>query len=144
LRLEAGLCLYGHDIDSETTPVEAGLTWALSKARRPGGERAGGYPGADAIFEQLETGAPCRRVGLQPEGRAPVREGVELTDAEGGAVGTVTSGGFGPTVGRPVAMGYVETQLSEVGTRLNAMLRGKAHPIVVTKLPFVEQRYHRA
>lgn len=143
LRLEAGLCLYGHDIDSETTPVEAGLTWALSKARRPGGARPGGYPGAQVVFEQLENGVRCRRVGLQPEGRAPLREGAELTDADGRVVGTITSGGFGPSVGRPVAMGYVETPVAKAGTQLNAMLRGKAHPIVVTKLPFVEQRYHR-
>lgn len=143
LRLEAGLCLYGHDIDSETTPVEAALTWALSKARRADGARPGGYPGAEVVFDQLANGVSCRRVGLQPEGRAPVREGAEISDGDGRVVGTVTSGGFGPSVGRPVAMGYVETPLSKVGTRLNVMLRGQAHPIAVAKLPFVAQRYHR-
>ena len=110
LRLEAGLCLYGHDIDAATTPIEGALTWAIQKVRRAGGDRAGGFPGADIILGQLASGAPRKRVGLLPEGRAPMREGVEIFDAaEGGSnVGQVTSGGFGPTVGGPVAMGYVE------------------------------------
>jgi len=143
LRLEAGLCLYGHDIDTGTTPVEAGLRWALSKARRPGGSRAGGYPGADVIERQLSEGVERKRVGLAPQGRTPVREGAELLDADGNAAGTVTSGGFGPTVGRPVAMGYVSAALSEPGTALTARVRGRDIPVHVHKLPFVEQNYHR-
>jgi len=143
LRLEAGLCLYGHDIDSHTTPVEADLRWALSKARRPGGDRAGGYPGAAVIERQLREGAPRKRVGLAPRGRAPVREGTELLDAEGEAAGVVTSGGFGPTVNHPIAMGYVDTRCSESGALLTARLRGKEMEIAVQALPFVKQNYHR-
>jgi len=143
LRLEAGLCLYGHDIDTHTTPVEAGLEWALSKNRRPGGERAGGYPGAEAIEQQLRDGAPRRRVGLAPEGRAPVRDGAELFDAEREQVGIVTSGGFGPTLGRPVAMGYVNSPLARPGTPLNAAVRGRTVPVNVHALPFVKPKYHR-
>lgn len=143
LRLEAGLCLYGHDIDSRTTPVEAGLRWALSKSRRAGGERAGGYPGAGVIERQLSEGVERKRVGLAPEGRAPVREGTELFDSDGGAAGTVTSGGFGPTVGHPVAMGYVTAGLAEPGTVLTARVRGKDMPVRVHKLPFVKQNYYR-
>jgi aminomethyltransferase len=141
LRLEAGLCLYGHDIDETTTPVEAALRWALSKARRPDGARPGGYPGAEVVLRQLAEGVPRRRVGLRPEGRAPVREGAELVDEAGRTVGRVTSGGFGPSVGGPVAMGYVETELAAAGTRLQAMVRGKAQPVEVSRLPFVEPRY---
>ena len=143
LRLEAGLCLYGHDIDETTTPVEGSLSWALSKARRKGGEREGGYPGADTILRQLEDGPPRRRVGIRPQGRAPVREGCELTDMDGRAVGKVTSGGFGPTVGGPVAMGLVETHLAKPDTALQAVVRGKPQPVAVAKLPFVRQRYYR-
>ena len=143
LRLEAGLCLYGHDIDEATTPVEAALVWALSKARRPGGARPGGYPGAAVIGRQLAEGAARRRVGLRPEGRAPIREGIELTTLDGRPIGRVTSGGFGPTVGGPVAMGYVETASAAPGTKLSAMIRNKAQPCEVVKIPFVEQRYHR-
>jgi aminomethyltransferase len=143
LRLEAGLCLYGHDIDATTTPVEAGLAWALSKARRPGGARPGGYPGAEVVSRQLADGPPRRRVGLRPEGRAPVREGVELADQSGAVVGRVTSGGYGPSVGGPVAMGYVPSAQAQAGTALSAMVRAKAHPVRVATLPFVEQRYHR-
>jgi aminomethyltransferase len=143
LRLEAGLCLYGNDIDTTTTPVEAALTWALSKARRAGGARPGGYPGAEVIGRQLAEGPPRKRVGLRPEGRAPVREGAELTDTDGRTVGRVTSGGFGPTVGGPVAMGYVETASAQPGTALRALVRGKPHPAEVIKLPFVQQRYYR-
>ena len=143
LRLEAGLCLYGQDIDTGTTPVEAALTWALSKARRADGARPGGYPGAEVIMGQLAEGAPRKRVGLKPEGRAPVREGAELVDGEGRGVGRVTSGVFGPSVGGPVAMGYVETAHAKPDTDLQALVRGKPHPIRVAKLPFVQQRYHR-
>lgn len=143
LRLEAGLCLYGHDIDTGTTAVEARLVWAIGKARRAGGERALGYPGAEIVEQQIAAGPARKRVGLLPEGRAPVREGAELQDGEGRAVGHVTSGGFGPTVEAPVAMGYVEAGLASVGTKLNAMVRGKPLPVTIAKMPFVEQRYHR-
>lgn len=145
LRLEAGLCLYGHDIDSETTPVAAGLGWAMQKVRRPGGERAGGFPGADTIFAELENGAALARVGLRPEGRAPMREGVALYDApEGGAeVGRITSGGFGPTVGGPVAMGYLPAAFAQQGGTVWGELRGKRLPLTVTDLPFVPARFKR-
>ncbi|HXH04482.1 MAG TPA: glycine cleavage system aminomethyltransferase GcvT [Candidatus Competibacteraceae bacterium] len=143
LRLEAGLCLYGHDIDTTTTPVEASLTWALSKARRADGARPGGYPGAEVIMAQLAGGVSRKRVGLLPQGKTPVREGAELVDADGRVVGKITSGGFGPTVGGPVAMGYVETALATVGTELAALVRGKPVPVKVARMPFVQQRYYR-
>lgn len=146
LRLEAGLCLYGNDIDTTTTPVAAALEWAVQKVRRTGGARAGGFPGADVILPEFEKGAPRRRVGLAPEGRAPVRAGAELFADETGStpVGIVTSGGFGPTVDRPVAMGYVATRLSQPGTRLFAEVRGKRLPVAVATLPFITPRYKRA
>lgn len=143
LRLEAGLCLYGHDIDPTTTPVEADLAWALSKARRSGGARAGGYPGAATILRQLEAGVTRKRIGLRPQGRMPVREGAELVDADGRVVGKVTSGGFGPSVGAPVAMGYVEAKLAALGTGLNAIVRGQPVPVTLAALPFVPTRYQR-
>lgn len=143
LRLEAGLCLYGHDLDSNTTPIEANLNWALSKARRDQGERPGGYPGANVIHDQQANGADRKRVGLKPQGRAPVREGAELVDHNGNTVGTVTSGGFSPSLGGPVAMGYVSSDLSDPGTALFALVRGKQLDIEVVTLPFVEQRYYR-
>ena len=143
LRLEAGLCLYGHDIDETTTPVQAGLTWAIQKVRRRGGAREFGYPGAGVVDDEMRDGPRRRRVGLKPEGRAPVREGAELADAQGRTVGSVTSGGFGPTVEAPIAMGYVGSEYAAEGVRLTAMVRGKALPIAVAKPPFVEQRYYR-
>ncbi len=143
LRLEAGLCLYGHDIDTGTTPVEAGLTWALSRVRRADGERAGNYPGAEAVFEQLRSGPPRKRVGLAPGGRAPVREGASLSGPDGEPVGHVTSGGFGPSAERPVAMGYVSRTLSAPGTTLGAEVRAKRLDVAVVPLPFVAHRYHR-
>ncbi len=145
LRLEAGLCLYGSDIDTTTTPVEAGLSWAIQKVRRSGGTRAGGFPGHAVILEQLERGPQRRRVGLRPEGRAPVRAGSPLFVAEqGGApVGTVTSGGFGPSLDGPAAMGYLPAGLAEVGTRIFAEVRGKRLPVVVATLPFIPHRYKR-
>ena len=143
LRLEAGLCLYGHDIDETTTPVEAALSWAIQKIRRAGGAREGGFPGAGVILGQIESGASRKRVGLKPTGRAPVREGAEVLDTDGKPAGRVTSGGFGPTIGGPVAMAYVETALAAPGTALQAMVRGKPHPVTVTRMPFVEQRYRR-
>ncbi|WP_417723268.1 glycine cleavage system aminomethyltransferase GcvT [Salipiger sp.] len=145
LRLEAGLCLYGHDIDTTTTPVAAALTWAMQKVRRAGGDRAGGFPGAGVILGELAVGVADKRVGLKPEGRAPMREGVALfeTDAGGTPIGRVTSGGFGPSVGGPVAMGYVPTPLSTPGTRVYGEVRGKRLPVEVVSLPFVTQTYKR-
>ena len=145
LRLEAGLCLYGNDIDTTTTPVEAALEWAMQKARRAGGAREGGFPGAGRILGQLADGASRRRVGLKPEGRAPVRGGAKLfADAEGKTpVGQVTSGGFGPSVDGPVAMGYVDAGHAENGTTLFAEVRGKYLPVAVAALPFVKQTYKR-
>ncbi|HEY8609409.1 MAG TPA: glycine cleavage system aminomethyltransferase GcvT [Noviherbaspirillum sp.] len=143
LRLEAGLCLYGHDMDTATTPVEASLGWALSKVRRADGARAGGYPGADVILGQLAGGVQRKRVGLLVKDRMPVREGAELVDAEGRPAGRVTSGGFGPTVGVPVAMGYVPSALAAPGTALQAIVRGKPVAVEVAKTPFTPQRYHR-
>jgi aminomethyltransferase len=145
LRLEAGLCLYGNDIDTGTTPVEAGLEWALQKARRIGGSREGGYPGADVILRQLSSGASRRRVGLKPEGKAPVRGGALLFADAGGQkqVGNVTSGGFGPSAESPVAMGYVPTDLASPGTILFAEVRGKYLPVTVSALPFVTPSYKR-
>lgn len=143
LRLEAGLCLYGHDIDTDTTPIEGGLLWAISRVRRPDGARAGGYPGADVIAQQLAEGVNRKRVGLVAKDRTPVREGADLTDPDGRTIGKVTSGGFGPTHGGPVAIGYVATECSAPGTMLNAIVRGKPIPMEVARTPFVPQRYYR-
>ena len=139
LRLEAGLCLYGHDIDAATTPVEAGLAWSIGKRRR----EVGGFPGDAVIQRQLRDGTSRQRVGIRPEGRAPVREGAELTDGAGEKIGVVTSGGFGPSVGAPIAMGYVGAGHAETGTDLNATVRGRSLPARVADLPFVEHRYFR-
>ncbi len=144
LRLEAGLCLYGHDIDTTTTPLEASLIWAISKVRRADGERAGGFPGADIILGQIANKDWTRkRVGLVAEGRAPIREGAELFDADGNKIGVVTSGTFGPTAEKPVAMGYVATEFSALETQVFASVRGKQLPMTVAKMPLVEQRYYR-
>lgn len=145
LRQEAGLCLYGNDITTDTTPVEAGLSWAIQKNRRTGGGRAGGFPGDATILPQLDTGAARKRVGLRPEGRAPMRGGVALfAGAEGGdPVGEITSGGFGPTVGGPVAMGYLPDGLTAPGTVVYGELRGKRLPLVVHALPFVAPGFKR-
>jgi aminomethyltransferase len=145
LRLEGGLCLYGHDIDTTTTPVEGALEWSVQKVRRTGGGRAGGFPGSDAILAQFDHGAARRRVGLQPEGRAPVREGAQLfaDAASADSIGAVTSGGFGPSAAAPVAMGYVPTALSAVGTRVFAELRGQRLPLRVCALPFIPASYKR-
>ncbi len=143
LRLEAGLCLYGHDIDAATTPVEAALTWAIQKVRRRGGARAGGFPGEAVILDQLDNGAERRRVGIRPLGRAPVREGAELVDASGEPAGAVTSGGFGPTVDAPVAMGYVSVRHAASGTRLLARVRNREIEVEVTSPVFVETHYAR-
>jgi aminomethyltransferase len=145
LRLEAGLCLYGHDIDTTTTPVEGALEWSIQKSRRHGGARAGGFAGADKILDQLETGATRRRVGLRPEGRAPVREGAPLFASETSSeqIGTVTSGGFGPTLNAPVAMGYLPSPLAASDTLVFAELRGQRLPLRVSAMPFVANRYKR-
>jgi aminomethyltransferase len=145
LRLEAGLCLYGHDIDSTTTPAEAALQWSVQKSRRNGGARAGGFPGADKILAQLESGAPRRRVGLKPEGRAPVREGAPLfADAlSNEQIGTITSGGFGPSIGAPIAMGYLPTPQAISGGTVFAELRRQRLPLRVTPMPFVPNTYKR-
>jgi len=142
LRLEAGLCLYGHDIDETTSPVEAGLTWAIQKARRTGGAREGGFPGAARILRELAEGPARRRVGLRPEGRAPMREGVELYAGET-AVGRITSGGFGPSVEAPIAMGYVTVEHAATGTALAGELRGKRQPVTVADMPFQPTTYKR-
>jgi aminomethyltransferase len=143
LRLEAGLCLYGHDMDAQTTPVEASLAWALSKPRRADGARPGGYLGAEVILRQLAEGVARKRVGLLVKEKMPVREGAELVDADGRAIGKVTSGGFGPTINGPVAMGYVETAYAKLGTAMNAIVRGKPVAVEVAKTPFTPQRYFR-
>lgn len=143
LRLEAGLCLYGHDIDTTTSPIEASLLWAISKARRPDGVRAGGYPGAAVVAEQIQQGVSRKRVGILPEGRAPVREGTRLVDVAGKQVGVVTSGGFGPSLGAPMAMAYVDAALAKLDTSLFAEVRGKPLAVKVARMPFVAQRYFR-
>ena len=145
LRLEAGLCLYGHDIDAATTPVEAALEWSVQKSRRTGGARVGGFPGAEKILAHFNHGAQRHRVGLRPEGRAPAREGAPLfADANSTeTIGTVTSGGFGPSLNAPVAMGYVPTSLSALGTKLFAEVRGQRLPLTVAAMPFVINTYTR-
>ncbi|MEO3692555.1 glycine cleavage system aminomethyltransferase GcvT [Roseateles paludis] len=143
LRLEAGLCLYGHDIDTTTTPVEAAVTWAIQKVRRPGGARAGGYPGASVIEAQLASGTARKRVGLVSAERMPVREGSKLVDASGAEVGTVTSGTVGPTVGKPIALAYVAMSHAAIGTELFALVRDKRTPMTVCSTPFTPNRYYR-
>jgi aminomethyltransferase len=139
LRLEAGLCLYGHDIDTTTSPIEAGLAWTISKRRR----EQGGFPGAARIQRELANGPTRRRVGILPDGKAPAREHVEIVDAAGGRVGEVTSGGFGPTLGGPMAMGYVAAASAGEGTAVNLLVRGSPRPARIVKMPFVPHRYHR-
>jgi len=139
LRLEAGLCLYGHDLDETTSPVEAGLTWAIGKRRRT----EGGFPGAGRIQRELADGPARRRVGIRPEGRAPAREGTLIFSEGGEEIGVVTSGGFGPSVGAPVAMGYVGTGHHEPGTAILLEVRGKRLPAEIVKLPFVPNRFKR-
>jgi len=145
LRLEAGLCLYGNDIDTTTSPVEAAIEWGMQKARRTGGARAGGFPGAERILGELDKGVSRKRVGLKPEGKAPVRGHAKLyADAEGKAeIGEVTSGGFGPSVEGPVAMGYVPVSHMAPGTQIYAEVRGKYLPITVSALPFITPTYKR-
>jgi aminomethyltransferase len=145
LRLEAGLCLYGNDIDNTTTPVEANLNWAMQKVRRTGGARAGGFPGTDKILSQLDGTFPAQRlrVGLVGLERVPVREHVDLHNDAGQKVGEVTSGLLAPTADQPVALAYVQAEYAASGTRLNAMVRGKSVPMQVSPLPFVPNRYVR-
>jgi aminomethyltransferase len=140
LRLEAGLCLYGHDMDESTDPVEANLGWSLGKRRK----EARDFPGSSRILEHLLNGAGKKRVGLLPEGRAPAREGTEIADKSGRVIGRVTSGGFGPSLNAPLAMGYVETEFAAIGTRVDLMVRGKALAAQVAAMPFVPNRYKRA
>ena len=144
LRLECGLCLYGHDLDTTTTPVEASLLWAISKVRRADGERAGGFPGDAIILDQITNKSVNRkRIGLVGETKAPVREGTELFSAQGERIGVVTSGTAGPTAGVPVSMAYVAVDYAELGTTIMAEVRGKMLPMTVAKMPFVPQRYYR-
>ncbi|OYU28439.1 MAG: glycine cleavage system protein T [Burkholderiales bacterium PBB2] len=143
LRLEAGLCLYGHDIDTGTTPVEASLTWAIQKVRRAGGARAGGYPGAAVVDEQLANGAARKRVGLVSSERMPVREGAKLVNAEGVEIGVVTSGTLGPTVGKPVALAYLAKEFAALGTEVFAIVRDKRTPMTVSSTPFTPNGYYR-
>jgi aminomethyltransferase len=145
LRLEAGLCLYGSDLDMTTTPVEAALEWSIQASRRTNGRRAGGFPGADRVLDQLKNGATRRRVGLRPEGRAPIRHGTRLFSdpASADAIGIVTSGGFGPSVNAPVAMGYVTAAAATSDASFFAELRGERVPVRLTKLPFITAKYKR-
>ena len=145
LRLEAGLCLYGSDLDTSTTPAEAALEWAIGTPRRTGGARAGGVPGAEVVLRQIDHGAARRRVGLRPQGRAPVRGGAALFGAADAAapVGTVTSGGFGISLGAPIAMGYVPSEAAKPGTELFAELRGARQAMQICALPFVPLSYKR-
>ena len=145
LRLEAGLCLYGHDINQATTPVEASLTWAIQKVRRANGERAGGFIGSKIILNQLDEGTERKRVGFLPQTRAPMREGVEVFETERSkdTIGIITSGGYGPTVGHPVAMGYIDSKYAQNKNNLFGELRGKRVPVKVSKIPFVPLNFKR-
>lgn len=139
LRLEAGLCLYGHDIDTATSPIEAGLAWSIQKRRRA----EGGFPGAARIQQELKDGPSRLRVGIKPDGRAPAREGAEIVDASSAKIGVITSGGFGPTVNGPIAMGYVASAHAKPGTAVQLMVRGKPMPASVVTMPFAPHRYKR-
>ena len=140
LRLEAGLCLYGHDIDETTSPVEAGLAWAIGKRRK----MARDFPAAPRIMDELFSGTTKKRVGLKPAGKAPAREGAEIANDAGMVIGRVTSGGFGPSVGGPIAMGYVDSNYAQDGQEVALMVRGTPHPARVAPMPFVPHRYKRA
>ncbi len=140
LRLEAGLCLYGHDMDDSTTPVEAGLAWTIARRRRD----EGGFPGADIILAQLRDGVARRRVGFLPKGKAPAREHTIVTNNDGAPIGEITSGGFGPSVGGPVAMGYIDSSYSDVDTPVQLMVRGVPRPARVCKMPAIAHNYFKA
>ncbi len=139
LRLEAGLCLYGSDIDETTTPIQAGLIWTISQRRRS----EGGFPGAAVIADEIANGAARKRVGIKPEGKAPARAHTQITDKDGNIIGEITSGGFGPSISGPVAMGYVKTAFAKPGTPVDLLVRGKAQPAQIFKLPFSEHRYYK-
>lgn len=139
LRLEAGLCLYGHDIDTTTSPIEAGLTWSIQKHRR----EDGGFLGAKRVQKDLAERPPRRRVGIEPQGRAPAREGTVIQNMDGKEIGVITSGGFGPSHGGPVAMGYVKRRYAKSGTEVQLVIRGKAKPAKTVKLPFVAHNFYR-
>ena len=139
LRLEAGLCLYGHELDETTSPNEAGLLWSIAKRRR----EAGGFIGATRVLRELANGLARKRVGIKPEGRAPARDGTEIQNIEGRKIGIITSGGFGPTVNGPIAMGYVQTAFADVGTPVNLIVRGQAMPAQIIKLPFIPNNFKR-
>lgn len=143
LRLEAGLCLYGQDMDTTTNLAQANIMWSISAARRAKGDRPGGFLGADALFESVAQGIAKKRVGFIVQAKTPVRHGAEITDTDGKLIGHITSGGFGPSLEKPISMGYVSANLSKVGTELFAIVRGKQVPITVAKTPFIPQRYFR-
>ncbi len=143
LRLEGGMCLYGHDLDSTTTPIEGAIGWAISPARRKGGDREGGFVGADIILAQMPANISRKRVGLKPNGRAPIREGTELFDADQQRIGAVTSGGFSPSLNQPIAMGYVNKQNAKLGNTVYANLRGKLLELTVSKTDFVPNNFYR-
>ncbi len=142
LRLEAGLCLYGSDIDETTSPVEAALEWGIQKVRRTGSEREGAFPGADRILAELDSGAPRRRVGFLPDGRAPMRAGTQILSGDK-VVGEITSGAYGPSIERPMSMGYVTIEYAETGTELVGEVRGKRLPVTVSKMPFTPANFKR-
>ncbi|PZF78570.1 glycine cleavage system aminomethyltransferase GcvT [Aestuariivirga litoralis] len=139
LRLEGGLCLYGHELDEATSPVEADLVWSIQKRRRS----EGGFIGAARVQKELASGTARKRVGIRPEGRAPARDGTVITDQAGREIGKVTSGGFGPSVGGPIAMGYVETASAAPGTKINLVVRGQPMPAAIVSLPFIPNRFKR-
>lgn len=139
LRLESGLCLYGNDIDNDTSPIEASLLWAIQKRRR----EEGGFPGADRILREIADGTSRKLVGIKPHGRAPARQGVEVQNADGETIGSITSGGYGPTVAGPIAMGYVAAEYAATGTDVNLLVRGKPLPATIVDMPFVPQNYKR-
>lgn len=143
LRLEAGLCLYGHELNEDISPIEAGLNWSISRSRRIGGTKEGGFPGATNILTAMQEGVETRLVGLSVEGRIPAREGTSLYNVDGEAVGVVSSGGYAPTVSAPIAMAFVGSAYTETGTELEAIVRNKSLPVRVTRLPFVPHSYYR-
>ncbi|WOJ92678.1 glycine cleavage system aminomethyltransferase GcvT [Congregibacter variabilis] len=143
LRLESGLCLYGHELSPTISPIEAKLNWSISKPRRPGGERAGGYPGAERVARELSEGTARTRVGIRVLGKRPVREGQSVLNGDGDVVGVITSGAYAATVDAPIAMAFVESSYAALDTELGVDVRGKALPVVVCKMPLVPQRYYR-
>lgn len=143
LRLEAGLCLYGHELDKNITPIEAGLAWTIPASRRAGGEKAGNFPGSDRILQQISGGTFRKRVALRSDERAPIRANTALVGEDGSKAGVVCSGGFSPVLETAIAMAYVETEYAKIGTRLEADVRGKLRPVTVVELPFVAHRYYQ-